>query len=139
MQACFPPNCDYAARSVMTASTLARLGDGRQYNPKSQWGSWLVPSKNLLKTHGRTPLTRRRAPPARKIKRAAAPTAKTAKTRGDPASRLRDGGTTRCCRVGLERRWTPCEKKGRGGFWVDGARRVKDARRAQVMHSNMEC
>jgi hypothetical protein len=43
--------------------------------------------KNFFKPHGRTLLTRRRAPPPRNLKRRPRPTAKTAKTRGGPRFR----------------------------------------------------
>ena len=81
-------------------------------------------------TVGRTPLTRRRAPRARKVKTRPAPTAKACQTRGRPAARrLRD--------------W-PCEKQDRGGFWVDGgALRLKtregasSARRDRLTTANV--
>jgi hypothetical protein len=60
-------------------------------------------------THGRTPLTCRRAPTAQTIKRAPAAHCQNCQTPSCPADR----------RPTSERRWTPCEKQDRGGFGVD--------------------
>ena len=106
--------------------TLARLGGGGRNNPKASVGFDRVP-KTTLTTHGQTRLTRRRAPPARpKVKCPAA----------TPCQNWQNTGPSRRA---SKRRWTPCEKQGRGGFWVDGGGASKDTRRGAIMHSNMEC
>ena len=74
----------------------------------------------------RTPLGRRRAPPARKTKRAPrTPCQNCQKTPGHLAARrlLDRGCDAMRRRRASERRWTPREKQDRDGFWATARRR----------------